>query len=183
MDKELRILILEDDPADTELEEHELRKAGIAFISKLVETKETFQKAIKDFDPDIILSDYNLLSFDGLTALTIAKEKCPHVPFVLVTGVMGEEFAIEILKKGATDYVLKSNLKRLVPVVHRALQEAKDKAERKLAEKALRDSEERYSTMFNSSPNAVFVHKGGVIHYINEISSVRLRRMIAAIKC
>jgi len=168
MDKELRILILEDDPADAELEEHELRKAGIAFISKRVETKETFQKEIKDFDPDIILSDYNLLSFDGLMALTIAKEKCPHVPFVLVTGVMGEEFAIEILKKGATDYVLKSNLKRLVPVVNRALQEAKDKAERKLAEKALRDSEERYGTMFNSSPNAVFVHKGGVIHYINE---------------
>lgn len=168
MDKELRILILEDDPADAELEEHELRKAGIAFISKLIDTKETFQKEIKDFDPDIILSDYNLLSFDGLTALTIAKEKCPHVPFVLVTGVMGEEFAIEILKKGATDYVLKSNLQRLVPVVNRALQEAKDKAERKLAEKALHESEERYSTMFNSSPNAVFVHKGGVIHYINE---------------
>ena len=106
MDKELRILILEDDPADAGLEEHELRKAGIAFISKRVETKETFQKEIKDFDPDVILSDYNLLSFDGTTALTIAKEKCPYVPFVLVTGVMGEEFAIEILKKGATDYVL-----------------------------------------------------------------------------
>jgi PAS domain S-box-containing protein len=170
MDKELRILILEDEPADAELEEHQLRKAGMAIISKRVETKETFRKEIKDFNPDIIFSDYNLLSFDGLTALMIAKEKCPHVPFVLVTGVMGEEFAIEILKKGATDYVLKSNLQRLVPVVNRALQEAKEKAERKLAEKALQESEERYSTMFNSSPNAAFVHKGGVIYYVNEMT-------------
>ena len=158
MDKELRILILEDDPADAELEEHELRKSGIAFISKQVETKETFQKEIKDFDPDIILSDYNLLSFDGLTALTIAKEKCPHVPFVLVTGVMGEEFAIEILKKGATDYVLKSNLQRLVPVVNRALQEAKDKADRKLAQETLREREAFIRTVLDNLPVGIAVN-------------------------
>ena len=123
MDKELRILILDDVPADAELEEHELRKAGISFISKRVETEETFQKELKDFSPDLILSDYSLPSFDGLKALAIAQEKCPDVPFILVTGVMGEEFAVEALKKGATDYVLKSNLKRLVPAVNRALEE------------------------------------------------------------
>jgi PAS domain S-box-containing protein len=158
MDKELRILILEDDPADAELEEHELRKAGIAFISKRVETKETFLREIKDFDPDIILSDYNLLSFDGLTALTIAKEKCPYVPFVLVTGVMGEEFAIEILKKGATDYVLKSNLQRIVPVVNRALQEAEEKAERRLAEEMLREREAFIRTVLDNLPVGIAVN-------------------------
>ena len=133
MDKELRILILEDVPADTELEEHELRKAGLVFTSKIVDTREAFLKALEEFFPDLILSDYDLPSFDGLAALRIAKEKCPDVPFILVTGTgkLGEEFAIEKLKEGATDYVLKGNLKRLGPSVKRALEEAKMIAERK----------------------------------------------------
>ena len=131
MDKELRILILEDVPADAELEEHELRKAGLVFTSKIVATREAFLKALEEFSPDLILSDYDLPSFDGLAALRIAKEKCPDVPFILVTGKLGEEFAIEKLKEGATDYVLKDNLKRLGPSVKRALEEAKMIAERK----------------------------------------------------
>ncbi len=134
MDKELRILILEDIPADAELEEHELRKAGLVFTSKVVDTREAFLKELDEFFPDLILSDYELPLFDGIAALRIAKEKCPDVPFILVTGKLGEEFAIEKLKKGATDYVLKNNLKRLVPSVKRALEEAKQITERKRAE-------------------------------------------------
>lgn len=131
MDKELRILIIEDVPGDAELEEHELRKAGLVFTSKIVATREAFLKALEEFFPDLILSDYDLPSFDGLAALRIAKEKCPDVPFILVTGKLGEEFAIEKLKEGAMDYVLKGNLKRLGPSVKRALEEAKMIAERK----------------------------------------------------
>ena len=138
MDKELRILILDDVPADAELEEHELRKAGLVFTSKVVDTKEVFLKELDEFLPDLILSDYELPTFDGLAALRISKERCPDVPFILVTGKLGEEFAIEKLKEGATDYVLKNNLKRLVPSVKRALEEAKLITDRKRAEEELK---------------------------------------------
>ena len=155
MDKELRILILEDVPADAELEEHELRKAGLLFTSKIVDSRETFLKELDEFFPDLILSDYDLPFFDGLAALRIAKEKCPDVPFILVTGKLGEEFAIEKLKEGATDYVLKSNLKRLVPSVNRALEEAKQITEHKRVEEALQESEEKFRGLYESSRDAL----------------------------
>ena len=107
MSKELHILILEDIATDAELIERELHKAGVAFVSKRVEIREAFQKELTDFVPDIILADYSLPQFDGLSALAIAKEQCPDVPFILVSGAIGEDLAIESLKKGATDYVLK----------------------------------------------------------------------------
>jgi len=157
MDKELRILILEDSPADAELQEHELRKAGLVFTSKVVDTREAFLKELDEFSPDLILSDYDLPSFDGLAALRIAKEKCPDLPFILVTGKLGEEFAIENLNKGVTDYVLKNNLKRLVPLVKRALEEAKLMTERRQAVEALRDSEERYRKQFEEAIDAIFL--------------------------
>jgi len=157
MDKEIRILILEDSPADVELQEHELRKAGLVFFSKVVDTREAFLKEIDEFFPDLILSDYALPSFNGLAALRIAKEKCPDVPFILVTGKLGEEFAIENLNKGVTDYVLKNNLKRLVPLVKRALEEAKLMTERRQAVEALRDSEERYRKQFEEAIDAIFL--------------------------
>jgi diguanylate cyclase (GGDEF)-like protein len=137
MDKQLRILMLEDVAADAELAEHELRKANIQFSSKRVETKEAFLKELKDFAPDLILSDYTLPSFDGISALKIAREKCPDVPFIFVSGTLGEDTAIETLKMGATDYVLKEGLSRLVPAVHRALREAEERVERKQAEEQL----------------------------------------------
>jgi len=137
MDRELRILMLEDVAADAEMAEHELRNGGITFQSKRVETKGPFIKELNDFSPDLILSDYTLPHFDGLSALTIAKAQYPDVPFILVSGAIGEELAIKLLKTGATDYVLKSNLKRLVPAVNRALREAKERVERKQADEAL----------------------------------------------
>ena len=156
MDKELRILILEDAPADAELEEHELRKAGLVFTAKVVDTRETFLKALKEFIPDLILSDYKLPSFDGHKALKIVQKKCPDVPFILVTGELGEEFAIEILKKGATDYVLKQKLSRLIPVVQRALQEAQERDKQRQAEEALRESEERYRSFVQNFKGIAF---------------------------
>lgn len=134
MDKKLRILILEDVPADAELMERELRKGGMDFSSKRVDTKEAFLEGLKDFESDLILGDYNLPSFDGLSALGIVQEKCPEVPFIFISGSIGEELAIETLKKGATDYVLKDKLSRLVPAVSRALREVGERTERKRAE-------------------------------------------------
>jgi PAS domain S-box-containing protein len=170
MDKELRILMLEDSPADAELEEHELRKAGLVFTLKVVDTREAFLKSLDKFFPDIILSDYDLPAFDGLAALRIAKEKCPDVPFILVTGKVGEEFAIEKLKEGATDYVLKGNLKRLVPVIKRALEEAEQIANRKQAYKALRESEERFRQIAESAEEWIWeVDVNGLYTYSSPV--------------
>ena len=130
MEKTLRILILEDVPADAKLMERELRKEGMRFSSKRVETKEAFQKELMDFDPDLILGDYRLPSFDGLSALEIAREKRPKVPFIFISGSIGEELAIEALKKGATDHVFKERLSRLVPAVNRALREVEERSDR-----------------------------------------------------
>src|SRR3990170_3943579 len=113
MKKELQILILEDNSADAELMEHELHEAGIVFSAKRVETKEAFIRDLENFTPDIILTDYKLPAFNGFSALAIAKIKCPDVPVIVVTGALGEEMAVEILKKGATDYILKHLLSHL----------------------------------------------------------------------
>jgi DNA-binding NarL/FixJ family response regulator len=133
----LHILILEDVKTDAELIEDELREAGMVFTSICAQDKASYLKGLDEFYPDIILSDYSLPSFDGLSALKHAVERCPDVPFIFVSGALGEEMAIELLKQGATDYVLKSRLSRLGPAVSRALQEASERKERKMAEEAL----------------------------------------------
>src|SRR5436309_490924 len=135
--------MLEDDSADAELTRFALRRGGLHFSLNRVETKEDYLKEIKQDTPDLILSDYSLPGFDGHAALEIAREKCPQTPFIFVTGTMGEEVAIETLTSGATDYVLKTRLSRLVPAVRRALREAEDRAEHKRAEGQLRESHEQ----------------------------------------
>jgi len=142
MNTNLDILILEDVPADAELIQFELKEAGISFAVRWVQNRASYLNALEEFCPDIILSDYSLPSFDGISALKLAGEKCPEVPFIFVSGALGEEKAIELLKQGATDYVLKSRLSRLGPAVSRALQEAKTLKERKMAEEALKKREQ-----------------------------------------
>ena len=142
MSKDMRILILEDVSADADLIQFELREGGAVFESKCVCDRPSFVEALDQFPPDIILSDYSLPQFDGLSALKIAVNKCPNVPFVFVSGALGEETAIALLKQGATDYVLKSRLSRLASVVTRALQEADERRERQAAEKALKEREQ-----------------------------------------
>jgi PAS domain S-box-containing protein len=135
----------------------ELAEAGMTFVSKRVAAKASFVNAIADFSPDIILSDYSLPSFDGLAALKIAREKCPDVPFIFVSGALGEEMAIDLLKKGATDYVLKNRLSRLEPAVSRALHEVEERRERERAEHALKESEVRYRTIFENTGTATVI--------------------------
>ena len=160
MKNELRILILEDDEADAELIKHELRKAKIVFESQRVQTRDAFQKKLFDFEPDLILADYTLPAFDGSSALRMVKEKNPDLPFIFVSGTIGEDFAIESLKSGATDYVLKDRLGRLVPAVDRALSEAKEKIEYRKARKALEESELRFRSVVESANDAIILTDG-----------------------
>jgi signal transduction histidine kinase len=141
--KDIHILMLEDDAADAELTKFALRKGGVHFSIARVETRQEYINELEGKPPELILSDYSLPGFDGYMALNIAREKCPETPFIFVTGTMGEEVAIETLKSGATDYVLKTRLSRLVPAVHRALREAQVRAERRKAEEQLRESHEQ----------------------------------------
>lgn len=137
MKRELRILILEDVPSDAELVEDKLREGGLSFISRRVADRQNFIKELIKFSPELILADYSLPGFNGQSALEIVMDKCLAIPFIFVTGALGEEVAIELLKKGATDYVLKNKLSRLLPAVERALSELAEHNERRKAEKEL----------------------------------------------
>jgi CheY-like chemotaxis protein len=106
----LRILILEDQPADAELVTRELRKAGFEFTAKNVTSEKQFLAELRNAAPELILADYSLPGYDGLSALAAAQKQCPETPFIFVSGTLGEEKAIETLRHGATDYVLKDRL-------------------------------------------------------------------------
>jgi PAS domain S-box-containing protein len=167
LDRKIRILLLEDSLEDAELIERELRRGKVDFDSRRVDSREDFIRELDEFSPDIILADYNLPSFDGLSALSLTRERRPEISFIFVSGVMGEEFAIETLKMGATDYVLKSNLSRLVPVVERALKEADEAVIRRKAEEALQENEERFRIVVESMSDLVYELDGetGRIRY------------------
>src|ERR1051325_9385835 len=147
MKDEIRILLLEDNPTDAELVQHALRRGGVNFRIEHVDNKHAFIRRLENCAYDLILSDFSLPTIDGYTALEIAQERCPQIPFIFVTGTLGEEVAIETLKKGATDYVLKHRLTRLVPSVHRALREARERSERRRAQEQLRQSHEQLRSL------------------------------------
>ncbi|MFE4106671.1 response regulator [Almyronema epifaneia] len=142
----LQVLVLEDDVRDLELMQQMLNSEELRCQFVNVVTQADFVQALQTQTFELILADYALPGFDGLAALTIAKQTHPFVPFILVSGVLGEEQAIEALQKGATDYVLKQRLDRLLPATRRALRETENRAERLRAEQALRESEERFRT-------------------------------------
>jgi CheY-like chemotaxis protein len=123
MDKILRILILEDRGSDADLIEFELQEEGIAFTSRRTESERDYLRALRDFSPDLILSDYDLPQYSGALALASAKEVCPDVPFILVTGAVkeGDGLCSAILTQGAADCVLKDHLEQLAPAVRKVL--------------------------------------------------------------
>ncbi len=141
MKSPLRILYLEDDPQDAELVQAMLETEGVVCLVTRVETRADFLASMEHDGFDLILADYSLPSFDGISALKLAVDRRPGLPFIFVSGKMGEEVAIEALKIGATDYVLKTRLSRILPSVQRALREGQERAERAIAEDALRRSE------------------------------------------
>ena len=122
MDKEVKVLLIEDVATDSELALRELRKSGIVCVSRRVDNEQDLRRELLEFKPQVILSDFSLSgTFDGRRALAISQELVPDTPFIFVSGTIGEENAIESLKSGATDYVLKTNLLRLGNAVIRAL--------------------------------------------------------------
>ena len=141
MKSPLSILYLEDDPQDAELVQAMLETEGVVCLITRVETQADFLASLEHDGFDLILADYSLPSFDGISALKLAVDRRPELPFIFVSGKMGEEVAIEALKIGATDYVLKTRLSRILPSVQRALREGRERAERSIAEQALRRSE------------------------------------------
>jgi signal transduction histidine kinase len=143
----LKILVLEDVPEEAEVIERELRKAGLVFVARRVQTESDFTKALEVFAPDLILSDAKLPKFDGRSALQIVRRKNPDIPVIMVTGALGDEAAVEYLLAGASDYVLKDRLARLGSAVIRALQHENDRrartvaeSERRRLERALREA-------------------------------------------
>lgn len=152
MNAPVRILHVEDDPLDTELIQTTLDQEGLSCEILTVDTRETYLAAIAQEPPDLILSDFSLPAFDGFSALDIRLEKCPHIPFIFISGTLGEDAAIEAFERGATDYVLKSRPERLAPAIRRALREAAERLERLRMEAALRASEEKFSKAFHQSP-------------------------------
>jgi putative two-component system response regulator len=155
MDKKTRILMVEDSAQDAKLVEHALKKGGLDFVTRRVQTREAFAEAIGEFRPDIILSDYRLPLFDGISALAVAVIESPDVPFIFVSGAIGEELAIETLKGGATDYVYKDRLNQLSPAVNRALGEASEKRARKRAEDSLRDTLAKVQKVLDQTVSAL----------------------------
>jgi PAS domain S-box-containing protein len=165
----LRILILEDVPMDAELVEYELERARIPFASRRVDCRDEFLRELEEFQPDLILSDYTLPRFDGMTALSLARERAPSIPFLIVTGSVNEETAVGCMKAGATDYLLKSNLARIGPAIQAALERGRANQQRTQAEAALAASERRFRSLVqNSSDLVTILAPDGTILYASD---------------
>jgi two-component system sensor histidine kinase UhpB len=173
----LRIVLLEDDPHDAELIQLELARNGMKVDWRVAAHESDFREALQPEFPHAVLADYTLPGFDGLAALKIAQRTCPDVPFIFVSGSLGEERAIEALKSGATDYVLKDRLQRLPAVVQRALTEARDRRKRRAAETALEEQRLLLSTLIDSLPEIVFaVNTEGRLTVVNRALLDLLRK-------
>jgi len=155
----LRVLILEDNASDYELMKRELCRGGLDATIDWAQDEASFRRALDGQAPDVFLLDHSLPGFDGIRALKLVRERLPDTPVIIVSGVIGEEVAIETLKAGATDYVLKQRLGRLVPVILRALHEAEVVRQRRRAEEALDASRRRFEALFSSIREGICVHE------------------------
>jgi PAS domain S-box-containing protein len=153
----LRVLIVEDSEDDALLVMHELRRGGYNPGFERVETGEAMAAALGKQNWELVIADYVLPSFSGLDALRILQKTGLDLPFIIVSGTIGEETAAEAMKAGAHDYIMKNNLKRLIPAVERELKEAKIRRERKDVEQELRTSENLYRTIFETTGNATVI--------------------------
>jgi PAS domain S-box-containing protein len=168
MPTKLKILHLEDFATDAELISNVLKKEQLEFEILVVDTKEKFIDALQDFSPDIILADHSLPSFDSYDALAILVETGICVPFILVTAAMSDEFAVDIIKKGADDYIIKDRLKRLPVAIYNSLEKFRLEKERKAFIDKLVEKEKRYHALVENSADAVFIlNAKGKITYVS----------------
>src|SRR5258706_2158119 len=159
MSRRLRILHLEDSPLDAELIHSTLAAEGLDCEVVHVKNQQQFEAAWVQHRFDVILSDYAVPHYDGFLALDFARNKAPAIPFILLSGMLGEELAVDCLKTGATDYILKQRLERLVPAVRRAVREAEDHAEKKRAEEKLQETHAQLCHLLSNSPAVIFTLK------------------------
>jgi len=157
MDESITVLLVEDTVEDAELLIREMRKGGREIVAHLVDSRAALEQARPQLRPDVILGDYALPGFGGMTALQTVKQRCPDTPFIFVSGTIGEERAIEALKQGATDYVLKDNRARLVPAIRRSLNEAHERLARRRAESEREESEQRFRLFMQHLPGEAYM--------------------------
>ena len=166
--QDMRLLLIEDVPTDAELEIRELKRAGLRVVHRVVDTEDAYREALRDFRPDLILSDFTMPHFDGMLALALARELVPDVPFIFVSGTIGEEYAIGALKNGATDYVLKNNLLRLPAAVERAMRDVHEITARRRADAQLH----LQGAALDAAANAIMItHRDGTIRWVNRAFS------------
>ncbi|MGH7143317.1 MAG: PAS domain-containing protein [Planctomycetota bacterium] len=160
MKTHLRFLHLEDESNDAELIQLLLQREQFTCSRTLVVNRRDYEEALRIGGFDLILSDYTIPGFDGITALRLAVEQRPEIPFIFISGSIGEDLAIEALKSGATDYVLKDRLTRLAPSVRRALREIEERDERREAEAVLHASQERINLLLKQLPFVLYMASG-----------------------
>lgn len=150
--------MVEDVATDAELMLKELKRAGIRCDAHRVDTAVDYRRELEEFQPHVIFSDFTMPGFDGMEALAIARRSHPDIPFIFISGTLGEEYAIRALKNGATDYVLKTNLIRLPAAVERAIKDSEERRVRQALEHDLRESEKRYRELFQANPHPMWVY-------------------------
>jgi PAS domain S-box-containing protein len=158
MPETLHALIVEDSEDDALLMVRQLRKGGYEPVYELVSTPEGMSAALDRPPWDIIIADYSMPHFSGVAALHLVKDRGLDLPFIIVSGVIGEETAVEAMKAGAHDYLMKGNLARLIPAIERELREARVRKEQRRAEEALRESERRFRLLVERAADALFLH-------------------------
>lgn len=164
MKSELKILMVEDLASDAELIKHQIKKHDIQFNALIVDNKEDYEKALEDFLPDVILSDFSLPSFNGLQALQIRGEKAPGTPFILVTGTINEETAVDVMKAGADDYIIKEHIVRLGPAILQAIEKKEIIRLKRAAENQLKI----LSLAIEQNPASILItNLNGEIEYVN----------------
>jgi PAS domain S-box-containing protein/diguanylate cyclase (GGDEF)-like protein len=160
-----RILMVENVPADAELVLRELKRAGIRCDAHRVETGVEYRRELEDFRPHLIFSDFAMPGFDGMEALAIARQTQSDIPFIFISGILGEEYAVRALKNGATDYVLKSNLARVPDAVERAMKDAAERRVREALEHEVHEHEKRYH-LFQSNPHPMWVYDPVTLRFV-----------------
>ena len=155
-DNPLKVLIVEDLAADAELALRAIADTGVTIRSVRVDNAEDLRRQLRDLKPHVVLSDFSMPEMTGVDALRIVREQCPDIPFIFVSGTIGEERAIDAIKDGATDYVLKEHMARLPSAVERALKETRERRARQAAEQELRETRERLESILTSLHDAVW---------------------------